>query len=132
MILHRDIETRGMVSLQQVGTWKYAADPGTEVLCCAYATRNDPVRLWRPDEPVPPEFLEAARDPSWLVVAHNDQFETAIEHLILHRRYGWPIVPIKRTAARWRSHWRTRCRASSMLALKRLSCCTGKTEPATR
>src|SRR5262249_5073355 len=37
---------------------------------------------------------EAARDPHWLLVAHNDQFERAIETRLLHPRYGWPLIPI--------------------------------------
>src|SRR5262245_13421702 len=36
------------------------------------------------------------RDPNWLIVAHNDQFETAIEEQLLHSRYHWPLIPIER------------------------------------
>ena len=49
-----------------------------------------------PGDPVPPEFVEAAADPSWVVAAHNDAFETAIEQHVLAPRYGWPIVPLER------------------------------------
>src|SRR5262249_22450654 len=41
-------------------------------------------------------FLAAARDPNWLIVAHNDQFETAIEEQLLHSRSHWPLIPIER------------------------------------
>ena len=58
------------------------ADPSTEILCCAYAADDDPVQLWRLGDPVPPEFAQAARDPNWIVAAHNDTFETAIEQHI--------------------------------------------------
>jgi hypothetical protein len=47
-------------------------------------------------DPVPPEFIEAAQNPDWLVVAHNDAFETAIEELILAPQFNWPLVPIER------------------------------------
>ena len=47
-------------------------------------------------DPVPPEWLEAAANPAWRVVAHNDAFESAIEQHVLHPRYGWPIVPLER------------------------------------
>ena len=67
-VLHRDIETRSTISLKKVGAHKYAADPSTEVLCVAYAVDDGPVQLWRPGDPVPPEFIEAAADPSWVVV----------------------------------------------------------------
>src|SRR5262249_38131423 len=41
-------------------------------------------------------FVEASNDPSWLVVAHNDQFESAIEQHVLGPRHGFPRVPIDR------------------------------------
>jgi hypothetical protein len=82
-VLHRDYETRGQLLLKRVGTHRYAADPGTEVLCCAFAIDNEPVQLWIPGDPVPPAFIEAAADPSCIVCAHNDAFETAIEHHIM-------------------------------------------------
>ena len=84
------------VSLKKVGAAKYAADPSTEVLCVAYAVDDGPVQLWRPGDPVPPEFVEAAANPSWAVVAHNDAFETAIEQHVLAPRYSFPIVPLER------------------------------------
>ena len=59
-VLHRDIETRSTVSLKKVGAHKYAADATTEVLCVAYAVDDQPVQLWLPGDPVPPEFLEAS------------------------------------------------------------------------
>ena len=49
-----------------------------------------------PGDPVPPEFIEAAANPSWIVVAHNDAFETAIEQHVLAPRYGWPLIPLER------------------------------------
>ena len=45
---------------------------------------------------MPPEFIEAAADPSWLVCAHNDAFETAIEQHVLAPRCGWPVTPPER------------------------------------
>ena len=30
---------------------------------------------------------------SWIVCAHNDAFETAIEHHIMVPRHGWPEIP---------------------------------------
>jgi DNA polymerase len=95
-ILHRDFETRSTIDLPDVGAWRYAAEPTTDIWCCAYAVDDGPVKLWLPGQPIPEEFQIAARDPDWVVAAHNDQFETAIETRILAPRYGWPIVPIER------------------------------------
>jgi DNA polymerase len=77
--LHRDVETRSQAVLKTVGALRYASNPSTEVLCCAYAVDHAPVQLWRPGDPVPAEFMTAAQSPNWVVAAHNDAFETAIE-----------------------------------------------------
>ena len=95
-VLHRDVETRSTVDLARTGAWRYAADPTTEVLVVCYAVDDGPVREWTPGEPMPEEFIAAARDPDWLVAAHSDQFETAIETRLLGPRFGWPLVPIER------------------------------------
>jgi DNA polymerase len=95
-VLHRDYETRSRLVLKKVGTHKYAADSSTEILCAAFAADDGPVQLWLPGDPVPPEFLEAARNPCWLVVAHGDHFETAIEQHILAPRYGFPLIELER------------------------------------
>lgn len=94
-VLHRDIETRSQVRLQSVGVHRYAADPSTEILCCAYAIDDEPVQLWTPGDPIPAEFIEAASNPNWIVAAHNDAFETAIEKHVL-ARFGWPLIPLDR------------------------------------
>jgi DNA polymerase len=95
-VLHRDYETRSNLALKSVGAHVYAADRSTEVICCAYAIDDAPVQLWVPGDPVPPEFSEAAADPSWIVCAHNDAFETAIERHIMAPRFGWPEIPLER------------------------------------
>jgi DNA polymerase len=95
-VLHRDYETRGQLLLKRVGTHRYAADPSTEVLCCAFAIDDEPVQLWTPGDPVPPEFIEAAQKPDLIVAAHGDHFEGAIEHHIMAPRFGWPLIPLER------------------------------------
>ena len=62
------------LSLKKVGAAKYAADPSTEVLCVAFAVDDDPMQLWRPGDPVPPEFIEAAADPTWGVGCTQRRF----------------------------------------------------------
>jgi len=105
-ILHRDIETRSTVALKKAGALKYAADATTEILCAAYAVDDQPMQLWLPGDPMPQEFFEASKDPSWIVAAHNDAFETAIEQRVLGP-LGWPIIPVERH----------RCTMSMCLAL---------------
>jgi DNA polymerase len=95
-VLHRDYETRSQLVLKSVGTHRYAADPSTAVLCGAYAVDHEAVQLWIPGDPVPPEFIEAASNPNWVVAAHGDHFESAIEHHIMAPRFGWPVIPPER------------------------------------
>jgi DNA polymerase len=95
-VLHRDGETRSLLSLKAVGAHRYASDINTSVLCYAYALDNGPVKIWKPGDPIPPEFVEAASNPAWVVVAHNDSFETAIEQHIMGPRFGWPVIPLER------------------------------------
>jgi hypothetical protein len=50
--------TRGVLQLQKVGPWKYAADNYTEVLCCAFCEQqfyspNCPPRAGAMSEPMP-------------------------------------------------------------------------------
>src|SRR3954470_23785820 len=94
-ILHRDYETRSRASLKACGALRYAADPSTTVLCVAYAVDDGPVQIWLPGNPVPKEFVEAAADPGWIVAAHGDHFETAIEQHVL-QPLGWPLIPLER------------------------------------
>ena len=77
-VLHRDYETRGQLDLKTVGIHRYAGDAQTSVLCCAFAVDDGPVQLWAPGNPIPPEFLEAAVNPTWAAVAHNAAFEMTI------------------------------------------------------
>ena len=79
-----------------VGAHRYAADQRTEVLCCAYAVDDEPVQLWTPGDPVPPEFIEAAADPPGSCARTMMHFETAIEQHILAPRFGWPVIPLER------------------------------------
>jgi DNA polymerase len=95
-VLRHDIETRSTIDLKAVGAHVYAANPITDVLCLAYAVDDEPVQLWTPGDPAPPEFLEAARNPNWITIAHNDQFERLIAQHILGPRYGFPHIPIER------------------------------------
>ena len=95
-ILHRDYETRSCTGLRIAGTFKYATDPTTEVLCCAYARDDEPVQLWTPGDFVPPEFLEAATNPNWTVCAHGAHFEDAIERHVLHPRFTWPVFRVEK------------------------------------
>ena len=74
-----------------------------------HAVDDNPVQTWVPGDPIPTEFTEAAHDPTWTVVAHNDQFETAIEDLLLHSRFDWPHAPLERHRCTMARRSRMRC-----------------------
>jgi DNA polymerase len=95
-VLLRDFETRSVLDLKEVGAWQYSRHATTDILCVAYAVDDGPIQLWKPGDPVPPEFIEAARNPEWLVSAYNDTFERYIEQHVLAPRYGFPLVPLER------------------------------------
>ena len=80
-----EISKRGAQLLLKAcwGMDRYATHPSTDVWCCAYAVDDGPIQLWIPGDPVPPEFIEAAQNPDWLVAAFNDQFERLIERHIM-------------------------------------------------
>ena len=59
---------------------------------------GEPVKLWLPGDAVPAEFIEAANNPNWTVVAHGDHFESAIEHHIIAPCFCFPIIPAERHA----------------------------------
>jgi DNA polymerase len=65
------------------------------VLCVGYCVDDGEVQIWRPGDPVPKPFKEAARSKQWTAVAHNAPFEMAIERYVLPR-YGFPVIPIER------------------------------------
>jgi DNA polymerase len=89
-----DTESRSTVSLEDTGAWRYAADPTTEVLCVGFAVDDSEVQIWTPGQAIPGEFLAAASDPSWCIVAHNFAFERAIATHILRPRFDWPEIPL--------------------------------------
>ena len=92
-VLHFDIETRSPALLKNIGAHRYAADLRTEILCAAYAANQEPIKLWLPGDPVPPEFVKVAHDPHWMMCAHNAVFEMAVVQRILEPRHGFPPIP---------------------------------------
>jgi DNA polymerase bacteriophage-type len=95
-VLHRDFELRSKLVLKKVGIHRYVTDPSTEFVFGAFAVDDGPVRVWRAGEPLLLEIIEAARNPNWLVAAHNDPFESAVEQYILALRFNYPLVPLER------------------------------------
>jgi DNA polymerase len=92
-ILYHDYETYSLVNLKKVGAWRYSVHPSTGIWCMAYCVDDGPIKIWKPGDPIPPEFIEAEHNPDWKTSAHNDQFERYITMHIANPRYGLPLVP---------------------------------------
>jgi DNA polymerase len=89
----RDLESRSVIELPDVGADIYSRHPSTEVMTYGYRIDDGPVKVWHPDrEPLPKELRNGIT--TW--VAHNAQFEMAIERNILVPKYGFPVIPIER------------------------------------
>jgi DNA polymerase len=89
-----DAETKSAVSLSASGTWRYAEDAATDLLCLCFAVDDDSVETCLPGDPVPAAFLAAAADPqNWRVISHGE-FDRAIYERVLVPRYGFPALPV--------------------------------------
>lgn len=91
-MLYLDFETRSEVDLTEVGTWRYATHPSTEVLMLGYSFGKQRC-LWEPHlGPMPKELYEAITNPLTILVAWHSQFE----RLIL-----WKVLSIKTEIDQW-------------------------------
>lgn len=92
-MLHIDFETRSACNLKKLGTYWYAVDPTTEVLCMSYRFGLDgPIRTWRPDKGPLPEEVRRHVAIGGEVTAHKADFEWALWNGCLRRKIG-PEIP---------------------------------------
>ena len=85
-----DFETYSEADLRDVGAWKYAKHPTTEVLCCAYNLGAE-TRLWHPGLAPPTDLFEYVKSGGH-IEAHNAFFEFCIWWHICYGRMGWPAL----------------------------------------
>jgi DNA polymerase len=78
-VLWVDFETRSRCDLKAKGTYNYAQDASTDVLCMSYAFDDEEVQTWLPGQPFP----EAVRNYSGQIYAHNAAFERLIFWYVL-------------------------------------------------
>jgi DNA polymerase len=93
-----DFETRSACDLRKAGAYKYAQDPSTDVWCAAFGVAGAAPILWAPgcDGLITAELLERVRDSCVTFRAFNAPFERAIWREIMHRRHGFPDIPLER------------------------------------
>lgn len=91
--LHLDYETFSKVDLNDVGAYRYAFDPSTEILCAAMALDDgEPVVWWHgmgdDNMSVFIACFDALENPEILIYAHNAQFEIAISSALMWKTWG--------------------------------------------
>lgn len=103
--LHLDFETFSEVDIRDVGAYRYAFDPSTEILCAAMGFNYEEPIAWEQDMGpligieevyVPSRYVDALEDPSVLIYAHNAQFEMAICQALLEKTFGIPCPDLSR------------------------------------
>lgn len=99
--LHLDFETFSEAELKDVGAYRYAQDPSTEILCAAMALDDNPPSVWYKGMPhnalkLLDPFWHALEDPETLIYAHNAQFEIAICWAWVKKTWGIDPPAIER------------------------------------
>lgn len=90
MILWLDYETRSRCDLPKKGSYNYAQDPSTEVICMAYAFGDTDVALWTPDQPFPQAIVDHF-NAGGQIRAHNAGFDRLITEYVLCPDYKVPV-----------------------------------------
>ena len=110
MHLTIDFETKSAADLPKVGAWRYAEHPSTDVYCMAMKVDDKPGWIWvsrnchhlLPDFDVPDLRFTCAEEVLYLIEqadeieAHNAQFERAIWHHVMLKKYGWPPLLLEK------------------------------------
>jgi len=94
-----DFETFSGADLKQVGAWRYAEDPTTNVICLCFEWPNagDTLILtWRPETGHDKELRALVTNPEVIFSAHNAGFEKAIWRRIMVPLFGFPDIPNER------------------------------------
>ena len=90
-ILHIDFETSSKANIKDVGTYRYCADPSTEIICVGFAFDDEPVQVL---EYLRNDVRKHIRD-GGLVYAHH----AAMEEQILYHICGFENVNMRCTSA---------------------------------
>lgn len=99
MTAYIDFETRSEVDVTQVGAYKYATHPTTEVLCMAYKIDHEKTNIWIPgfsryENQIPIDLQFHVFGSENRIEAHNAEFEFNIWSHILVPEYGWPRIQV--------------------------------------
>ena len=105
-ILWLDYETRSRCDLRTRGSYNYAQDPSTEIICMAYAFDDEDVVLWTPDQPFPKRIAQHFFSQDQ-IRAHNAGFDRLITEFVLCQDFKVPTPVLSQwycTAAQARAN----------------------------
>lgn len=97
MIYSIDFETRSIIDLPDRGLDVYANDPSTEVLCVAFGTTPEGVKVSTPQNPSTNQLWPLMQHVSkgGKIAAWNAAFEYAIWNCVCVPKYGWPELKLE-------------------------------------
>ena len=97
-MLFFDFETRSRLDLKEVGAYKYACHPSTEILVLSWCGLDGFAKVWSNPKYDPdgarddPDELFAHVEAGGLVVAHNATFDRLIWQFVAENDFGWPAL----------------------------------------
>lgn len=94
--LHVDMESFSRCDLKKTGAARYANDPSTEILCCAFALGDEEPYVWKQGEELPDKYWEALVTPQVYIWAHHAQFEMFMFIALAEKTWGVPPPALNR------------------------------------
>lgn len=92
-----DFETGSKKDLTKVGAVRYASDRSTYVQCMGFSIRGEFGLMTQQEiERRDKNLVSIASNPNVIFVAHNAFFDRMIWYHIMHKRLGYPDVPLER------------------------------------
>lgn len=84
-----DFETYSELDVRDVGAWRYAEHPSTEVLCLSHGYSGQKKQIWYPGLPFPQYIIDHI-NAGHPIEAHNCAFERAVWFYVLAPSVGVP------------------------------------------
>ena len=90
-VLTMDFETRSKINIKKCGSFKYAQDQSTSVLCLAYSFGKGTIEIWYPSLSFPDSVLSHINS-GLEVHCHNAEFEFAIWNYCFSPKMNLPKI----------------------------------------
>ncbi len=87
-----DIETRSRVDLKKAGSYRYAEDESTTILCFAWAFDDGEPEVWYPGRPEPKTFLDHIERGGVISGWNIGGFDIPVWNHVARRLYDWPTI----------------------------------------